>query len=133
MFLAFLRLFEYARAEANTLTGRHLDLYYREILRLKEKPAEPGSAHLLVELAKHVATHELKVGALFKAGKDDHGIEAFFANDRDFVANQAKVAAVKTVYRHGSEQVGITAPTRNIREGFMPARSPMQKTDWGRN
>jgi hypothetical protein len=36
LFLAYLRLFEYARSEANTLTGRHLDFYYREVLRLKE-------------------------------------------------------------------------------------------------
>jgi hypothetical protein len=100
LFLAFLRLLEYARQEANTLTARHLDFYYREILRLKEKPAEPGHAHLLIELAKHVESHLFEQGELFKAGKDDLGIDAFFANDRDFVANQAKVAALKTVYRH---------------------------------
>jgi baseplate J-like protein len=100
LFLAFLKLFEQASTETNTLTKRHLDLYYREILRLKEKPAEPSHAHLLVELAKHVDSHELKTDELFKAGKDDLGIEAFFANDRDFVPNQAKVGSLKTVYRH---------------------------------
>ena len=111
LFLSYLRLFEYARAETNTLTGRHLDFYYREILQLKEKSAEPGNAHLLVELAKHADTHQIKIGDLFKAGKDDQGIEAFFANDSDFVANQAKVTALKTVYRHGEEEVGIIRPT----------------------
>lgn len=103
LFLAYLRLFEYARSEANTLTGRHLDFYYREVLRLKEKPAEPGHAHLLVELARQAPTHLVAAGELFKAGKDSLGIEAFFASDRDFVANQAKVAALKTIYRHGNE------------------------------
>lgn len=111
LFLAFLRLFEYARTEANTLTQRHLDFYYREILRLKEKTARPGHAHLLVELAKHAPTHLLEAGELFKAGKDDLGREAFFANDRDLVVNQAKVAALKTVYRHGNETVKGAAPT----------------------
>lgn len=111
LFLAFLRLFEYARTEANTLTQRHLDFYYREILRLNEKSARPGHAHLLVELAKHVPTHLLEAGELFKAGKDDLGREAFFANDRDLVANQAKVAALKTIYRHGNETVKDAVPT----------------------
>jgi hypothetical protein len=106
LFLAFLRLFEYARAEMNTLTGRHLDFYYKDILRLQEKSAQPGHAHLLVELAKHATTHELPHGSLFKAGKDADGKDAFFASDRDFVANQAKVVAMKTIYRHGSEEVG---------------------------
>jgi hypothetical protein len=111
LFLAFLRLFEYAREESNTLTGRHLELYYREILQLKQKPAEPGHAHLLVELAKQSPTQLLEAGELFKAGKDDLGKEAFFSNDRDFVANQAKVVALKTVYQHGDEKVGLIAPT----------------------
>ncbi len=111
LFLTYLRLFEYARAETNTLTGRHLDFYYREILQLKEKSAEPGHAHLLVELAKHADPHQLKTGELFKAGKDDLNIDAFFANDRDLVANQAKVTALKTMYRHGDKVVGSASPT----------------------
>ncbi|MDF2457967.1 MAG: hypothetical protein K0S79_383 [Nitrospira sp.] len=109
LFLTFLRLFEHVRAEANTLTGRHLDFYYRKILRLEEKAAEPAHAHFLVELAKQADVHELKAGERFKAGKDALGIEAFFANDRDVVVNRAKVAALKTVYRHGNEAVGTGA------------------------
>ena len=106
LFLSFLRLMEYARAEANTITGRHLDFYYREVLQLKEKPALPAKAHLIVELAKQAASHQIKTGELFKAGKDDKGIEAFFANNRDLIANQAKVTSLKTLYHHGNEVVG---------------------------
>ncbi|MBJ6751027.1 baseplate J/gp47 family protein [Geomonas anaerohicana] len=111
LFLAFLRLFAYARDAANTLTARHLDFYYREILRLKEKPAQPGHAHLLAELAKQVETRLFPAGELFKAGKDALGKDAFYAGDLDFVANQAKVADLKTLYRHGTEKVGVLAPS----------------------
>jgi hypothetical protein len=111
LFLAFLRLFAYAREQANTLTGRHLDFYYREILRLQEKAPVPGKVHLLAELAKQATEHLFPAGELFKAGKDDLGKDAFFANDRDVVANQAKVASLSTVYRHGDEKVGVTAPS----------------------
>lgn len=129
LFLALLRLFEHARAEANTITGRHLDFYYREILRLKEKDAAPGHAHLLVELAKQVDSHEFKAGILFKAGKDGLGRDVYFASNRDFVANKAKVAALKTIYRHGIEKVGTTAPT-DIHEGRLYA-SPVANSDDG--
>lgn len=129
LFLAFLRLLESAQAEANKLTGRHLDFYYRDILRLKEKPATPGKAHLLVELAKHVGQHELKSGELFKAGKDDQGIDAFFASERALVANQAKVVELKTVYRHGSEQVGTDA-NADKQEGRLFA-APVSNSDDG--
>ncbi|HBG06527.1 MAG: hypothetical protein A2075_00160 [Geobacteraceae bacterium GWC2_58_44] len=126
LFLAYLRLLEYAREEVNTLTARHLDFYYREVLRLKEKAAVPGKAHLLVELAKHAPSFLLKAGELFKAGKDDLGVEAFFANDRDFPANQAKVAELKTLYRHrngGNE-------TLPFQEGRLFA-SPVANSDDG--
>lgn len=129
LFLAFLRLFEHARAEANTLTGRHLDFYYRNVLRLTEKSAEAGHAHLLLELAKQTEMYEIKAGELFKAGKDDRGIEAFFANDRDVVVNQAKVAALKTVYRHGDEPVG-TGASKNLQAGRLYA-SQMSNSDDG--
>lgn len=100
LFLSFLQLFDYVRAETNTLTRRHLDFYYRDILRLKEKPAEPGHVHLLVELARQADSHEISVDAQFKAGKDALGIDVFFVNDQAFIANKSKVTALKTVYRH---------------------------------
>ncbi len=128
LFLAFLHLLEHARTEINTITGRHLDFYYREILQLREKAAEPGKVHLLVELAKQASAHLIKGGALFPAGKDNLGNEVYFANNRDFVANQAKVAALKTVYRHTDEPVGKTASLKN--EGRIYA-SPVAGSDDG--
>lgn len=100
LFLAFVRLLEHARAGANTLTALHLDFYYRQILRLQERPAVPGNVHLLVELAKQVGSHALPAGTGFKAGKDDLGIDVVFDADGDLVANRAGVVERRTVYRH---------------------------------
>jgi hypothetical protein len=105
LYLAFLQLLEYARTSANGLTGRHLDFYYRTILGFKEKPALPGHAHLVVELAKQASSRAFPAGERFKAGKDDQRKDAFFANLREMVANRAKVTARSTVYRHGSEPI----------------------------
>ncbi|MDP2179848.1 baseplate J/gp47 family protein [Methylicorpusculum sp.] len=110
LFLAFLRLFEHARAQINTITGRHLDFYYRDILQLKEKPAEPAQVHLLVELTRQTQAHLLELGSLFKAGKDDWGKDAFFAAASNFVANRTQVSGLKTVYRHDDEKLGFTVP-----------------------
>jgi len=130
LFLAFLNLFKNVRQETNTLTGRHLDFYYREVLRLKERPAEPSHAHLLVELAKHATTREFKTGELFKAGKDDSGRDAYFANDQTFVANKAKVVALKSVYRHGKEEVGTDTSISHIHANRLFA-SPIANSDNG--
>ncbi len=118
LFLSFLRLFEHTRSEANTITGRHLDFYYREVMQLKEKPAVPGKVHLLAELAKQTNTFQFKNDDLFKAGKDSLGKETFFANNRDFIANQAKVTSLKTLYRHGLETLAGTNPLMHAMRMF---------------
>ncbi|MFK0089584.1 hypothetical protein ACIQUS_20090 [Pseudomonas sp. NPDC090755] len=105
LFLAFLRLFEHVREESNTLTERHLDFYYRQVLRLKERGAQPSHVHLLAELAKPVSSYLIEAGTLLKAGKDGLGKEAYFSVLRDTVLNQARVAALQTVYRHDAETI----------------------------
>lgn len=130
LFLAFLKLLEYARTSGNTLTQRHLDFYYRRILQFKEKGSQPGHVHLLVELAKQVLSREFKVGEAFRAGKDAQGKDAFFANERDFVANQAKVAAVRTLYRHNDEKViSQKLPDSGIHESRLFASSVANSDD----
>ncbi len=103
LFLAFLQLLERARTSGNSITQRHLDFYYRTILGLKEKPAQPSQVHLLAELVKTAASYELKRGQLLKAGKEASGKEQFFANDGELVVSKASVAVLKTLYVHGEE------------------------------
>lgn len=126
LFLAFLKLLEYARTFGNGLTQTHLDFYYRQILRLKEKGSQPGHVHLLIELAKQAASREFKVGESFRAGKDDQGKDVFFSNETDFVANQAKVTALRTLYRHNDEKVNGS----DIHKGRLFA-SPVANSDDG--
>jgi len=126
LFLAFLQLFEYARAAGNTLTQRHLDFYFRTILGLQEKAAEPGQVFLLAELAKQSASRDFTAGELFKAGKDGQGNDAFFSNAADFVANKAQVAALKSLYRHGTEPVDSSS----LDQGRIYA-SPVANSDDG--
>ncbi|MCX6218598.1 baseplate J/gp47 family protein [Spirosoma sp.] len=130
LFLAFLRLQEYVRHETNTLTARHLDFYYRDILRLRERPAEPAHAHILLELARHVDSYLLKEGELLKAGKDALSKDVFFANDQAFVANAARVADLKTVYRHNKQAVTGEGTNAAKQEGRLYA-APMANSKNG--
>ncbi len=126
LYLSFLQLLEQARTAANTLTQRHLDFYYRTILGLKEKPAEPSHVHLLAELARHVPSREFRPGENFRAGKDSAGKDAFFASLGSLVANQARVEEQRTVYLHSGERVGLS----NAAEGRIFA-APVANSDDG--
>lgn len=99
LFLSFLKLFRFAKQHSNTLTKRHLDFYYKEVLQLFPKKAVGNKAHIIAELARQTETWLLKKGSLLKAGKDSLGKEVSYALERDVVFNKAKVARMMTLYR----------------------------------
>lgn len=98
LFLAFLKLFRHAQDSLNTLTNRHLDFYFKEVLQLLPQAAQPGHAHILVELAKQTNAWSLAKGEQLKAGKDSSGKEILFALDKEESFNKASIAAFKSVY-----------------------------------
>jgi hypothetical protein len=104
LYMAFLRLLEKARASANTLTQRHLDFYYRDILGLKEKKSEPSHVHLLATLGKQVRSFDFAKSTTLKAGKDSSGKDAYFTTVNETVANQAVVKSLMTVYCHKDDK-----------------------------
>lgn len=136
LWLAFLQLFQNNQDQLNTLTGRHLDHYYKNVLQFCLKPAEPDQVHLLFELSKNVDDHLLKQGTPFKAGKDSAGKEAVYQLDEDFVVNRASVEALKAIYI-GRRNIGgidsllpLASPMVNSRDGKgeeLPADAPQWK------
>ncbi len=98
LFLAFLRLFRHAQRELNQLTGRHLDFYYRQVLRMSRKAAIPDRVHVHFDLAAGVDQVEVPAGSLLSAGPDSLGRERLYATDRDVVVGRAQVAKLRSVH-----------------------------------
>ena len=121
LFLSFLMLFRFTRTHINTLTQRHLDFYYKEVLRLQPRAAEANKVHVLGELAKQVDSYLLKQGTLLKAGKDSLKKDVNYQLDTDSVFNKAKVAQLKTFYK--------AAVTDSINE---PGTSIVKQNNTGR-
>ncbi|MGE0665175.1 MAG: hypothetical protein AB7O49_01350 [Sphingomonadales bacterium] len=109
LWLTFLQLFQRARRELNQFTGRHLDFYFREVLRLGARAAVPDKAHLLFELAKGRETALLTAGTLFRAGKDALGRPVSYALENDIVVNRGKVAELRAMRIETSVAAGKTA------------------------
>lgn len=94
LFLAFLKLFGHAQDSLNQFGRRHLDFYYKEVLRLRNRSAHADTAYLTFELQKAVSQHKLNKGTLFKGAKDSAGSERQYALLEDVVLNTAKVAKI---------------------------------------
>jgi hypothetical protein len=112
LFISFIYLFKYAQDNLNELTKRHLDFYYKEVLRLEKQKEIPDQVHVIFELAKNYSTNKLESGTLLKAGKDDAGNNLFYALDEEIVVNKATVDQIKTVFIDTNNQYKIYAAAK---------------------
>ncbi|MET1416890.1 baseplate J/gp47 family protein [Roseibium sp. HPY-6] len=114
LWLAFLSMYDRARSELNAFTGRHMDFYFEDVLRLSRKAPTPDHVHLLVNLARGTEAHLLPAGTLVRAGKDATGADVAYALEEDFVANRALVTELRSVRVNtkksgGKESVSVQA------------------------
>lgn len=115
LFLTFLQLFRYAQDQLNTITARHLDFYYKEVLQIKPKDAIPDKVHVIFELAKSFDSCRVEKGNLLKAGKDNLGKNLFYSLERDLIVNKAQVISLKTI--HCSEKGIYASPVADSLDG----------------
>ena len=95
---SFLSLFKYLQDDLNKFAKKHLDHFYKEILKLKPKAEEPDHAHLVLEIQKQLDKYLLKKGISFKDGKDAKKTDILFISDDEIVANKAKVKEQRTLF-----------------------------------
>ena len=92
LIMAFLKMYEVEQANLNTLTEKHLQLYYKEILGFKPRKGENGNATVFFEPVKNAPETFIPKGTLFDAGKDANGKPITYRSVKDVTVNQIKVA-----------------------------------------
>lgn len=118
LYLAFLRLLQFAQKKINNYTQEHLDFYYKKVLQLSNAAAVPDFVHLLFELQKNTPDHILKKGTAFKAGKDADSNELFYTLTDDVVLHAASVQLLKSLYLNKNSTGGLYAsPVANSNDG----------------
>jgi hypothetical protein len=101
LFIAFLRLLEALNEHLNGLTKRHLDYYYREVLKFTDREAKPAQAYLFMECAKSLKTRFVEKSATLLAGKNEDGQEILFETVDEIVVNKAELMHYFTVLNQG--------------------------------
>jgi hypothetical protein len=94
LFIGFLKLFERAQASANTLIGRHLEFYYRDVLKAVPASAVPDNAWLVLRTDVPGKEIIVRTGTAFAAGKDSAGNEVTFLAAQDVLVTDAQVRAL---------------------------------------
>ena len=136
LWLAFLQLYGHAKSELNRFTGRHLDFYFREVLRLAPRGAVPDAVHLLFELAKGYSARRLPEGTAFRAGKDAEGNPVSYRLESDIVVNRARVTELRGLQVRSAgtaaepAETPLAAPVVRSRDGLGEVELPADAPAW---
>jgi hypothetical protein len=98
LLMAFLELFKKAQHRLNALSGKHLDFYYRDILKFREAAVVPDSTFLVMQLSPGCDDAIIPKGTAFDAGKDNAGNTIVFNAVQDTGLNQIQVADLRTAF-----------------------------------
>ncbi|WP_299843927.1 hypothetical protein [uncultured Roseovarius sp.] len=97
LFLAFVRLLQKSQIELNKITDRHLEFYFRKVLRSNPREAQPDHAHIIFELAPGALPENLSAGTALVAGSGSGPDAAIFETERPLVVTSARALAFKAV------------------------------------
>ncbi|MBL4676740.1 MAG: baseplate J/gp47 family protein [Mucilaginibacter sp.] len=123
---AFIELFERPKAVINTLTQRHLDFYYKDVLRLQKQPLVADKAHVVFELKKNTENTLLKAGTLLLAGKDALKKDINHKLEHDIIVNPSKVEQLKSVFvSPANKNFVYHAPIANSADGLGAVLDPV--------
>lgn len=98
LFLAFLKIFHIAQENLNTLTQKHLDFYYKNILQLKPLTEVADKAIVLFEPEKNADQVMVEAGTKLLAGKDTNGNPLNYITNDDLIVNKATVKSIKSIH-----------------------------------
>ncbi len=98
LFIAFFELFRYAQESINTITKRHLDFYYKDVLRLSEKREVPDQVFILFELAKNANRILVSEGVALDGGPDDSGVQRIYRTQNNIVVTRAQTTQFKSLF-----------------------------------
>ncbi|MDI9311619.1 MAG: baseplate J/gp47 family protein [Limnohabitans sp.] len=133
LFVTFLLLLENSKSRFNALTKRHLDFYYKDILKIEKLPATPDKVYLIFELAKNASQQQIVANTLFDGDKDLLGKSRTYKSSEELVVNKASIAQLKNVYNDVADKI-VASQVANSYDGLgakFPSESANQFWPFG--
>ncbi|MDQ1161429.1 hypothetical protein QE422_001797 [Chryseobacterium sp. SORGH_AS 447] len=118
LFVCFLKLLDFSKKAFNNLTKRHLDFYYNEILQIDKNDAKADKVYVIFELAKKAIQERIPEGTLLDGDKDADGKKRIYKTEEELIANQAKVAEIKSFLNDVEKRELKMAPAADTADGL---------------
>lgn len=103
LMFAFIKLFQILQGDLNQFTKKHLDYFYKDVLKLVSSPAVADKAHIVMGIQKELPKYLLKKGLLLSGGTDINNEDILFSLDDEIVVNHAQVKEVRTLFLNNTK------------------------------
>lgn len=94
LLLAFFDLYKLAQDKMNTITARHLDHYYSDVLNIRMQQQVHGKAYVVFRLAEGAPPQAMPAGTLLAAGAGMNGEDLLYSLASPLVVNAGTIASV---------------------------------------
>ena len=121
LFLCFLKLFFNVQNDINTLTKRHLDFYYKNVLQLSNKAAVADRVHIVFTLAKNAFEQIIGKNTELDGGKDALKLPVLYKTSDNLTVNRAKIEHLRSVFINPTDNKIYYAPAANTQDGIAKA------------
>ncbi|WP_460551845.1 hypothetical protein [Ferruginibacter profundus] len=116
----FVNLLKNQQHQLNGIAKKHLDFYYRDILKQHEWPAQPDKAFICATLMNPGAVLNLDAGTAFDAGLDGNKDPVVFNSTGNVCINPAGIVSVTTL--------SVAADANNKEKGEQLVLTPVADT-----
>lgn len=132
LFMSFIELFKNAQNSINTLSKRHLDFYYQDVLKVELASGKATNATVSFQLLPNITSSTIDTGALLSAGKlFNSTVDVLFETSKSIQLLNTNINQVKTIFFNrnpyidvGTDQnivSGINLTNLNILQGGLTA------------
>ena len=97
LLFGFLKSFTSVQNQINELPQRHLDYYYKSILKQQLQSVKPDLALLFIKLKNTYKETSIEKATEFKAGIDSNGDDVIFESTQKFNLSTARISEIKTL------------------------------------
>jgi hypothetical protein len=121
----FLKSYEMIQKRFNHLPKRHLDYYFKTILRQEALAAQPDFAYLFIKLVPMASFLELKNETAFVAGQDKNGNDIIFETTQPYNLSSAKISDLITLLYDKSDSILPLNKAKMITGIYMDSVKPL--------
>ena len=97
LFISFITLYKHAQDNVNSFTQRHLDFYYRDILKTQYKHKTPERVVLNFEISPRSDPVTIQKGSRFSCMKDEDSKDVIFEVNNELNVSDAKIREIHSL------------------------------------